>query len=71
MNQEEIKELFDRQAAGYDMQEERLATINECLYLLLRSLFAELLVKENILCAGAGTGKELFQKSSFMSLRIF
>lgn len=59
MHQDEIKEIFDKQAASYDAQWAKTAAINNCLYFLLDSLFAELPADARILCVGAGTGAEL------------
>lgn len=59
MQPEEIKEIFDQQASGYDQQWARMASINNGLYFLLESVFAELAEDAHILCVGAGTGKEL------------
>jgi tRNA (cmo5U34)-methyltransferase len=42
MLKEELKTLFDQQAAGYDKQWETLAPIRAALYLLLDSAFAAL-----------------------------
>ena len=52
MQPDEIKEIFDQQWA-------RMSPINNALYFLLESVFAELVVDAQILCVGAGTGKEL------------
>ncbi|HAD30485.1 MAG TPA: SAM-dependent methyltransferase, partial [Methylophaga sp.] len=59
MQPEEIKEIFDQQASGYDQQWARMASINNGLYFLLESVFAGLAEDAHILCVGAGTGKEL------------
>lgn len=59
MTKDELTELFDKQAAGYDKQWSRLSAINECLYLLLDSVFADLPEDAHILCVGSGTGREL------------
>lgn len=59
MNQDEIKALFDQQAANYDAQWAKTAPIRNCLHLLLSSMFAELPDNANILCVGVGTGDEL------------
>lgn len=59
MNQDEIKSLFDQQAANYDAQWAKTAPIRNCLHLLLSSIFAELPENANILCVGVGTGDEL------------
>lgn len=59
MDNEQLKALFDQQAAGYDKQWAGMAPIRDGLYLLLDSLFAELPGNARILCVGAGTGAEL------------
>jgi len=59
MRQEEIKSIFDQQAAGYDQRWARMAPVRDCLYLLLKSVFANLPAEARILCVGAGTGAEL------------
>ena len=42
MHQDDIKTLFDKQAANYDAQWAKSAPINDCLYFLLASLFTRL-----------------------------
>ncbi|MBZ2188497.1 class I SAM-dependent methyltransferase [Alcanivorax sp. JB21] len=59
MHQDDIKALFDQQAASYDTQWAKTAPIRHCLHLLLGSLFAELPADARILCVGVGTGDEL------------
>ncbi len=59
MHQDEIKAIFDQQAASYDTQWARTAPIKDCLYFLLESLFTELPADARILCVGVGTGAEL------------
>ena len=59
MHQDEIKAIFDQQAAGYDMQWAKTAAIKNCLHFLLESLFIELPADARILCVGVGTGVEL------------
>ncbi len=59
MDQEEIRALFDQQAAGYDAQWEKTRPIRECLYLLLGAAFADLPDEASVLCVGLGTGQEL------------
>lgn len=61
MHQDEIKAIFDQQAASYDAQWVRTAPIKNCLYFLLESLFTELPTDARILCVGVGTGAELAQ----------
>jgi tRNA (cmo5U34)-methyltransferase len=59
MNQDEIKAIFDQQAAHYDAQWAKTAPIKECLHFLLDSLFVELPADARVLCVGVGTGVEL------------
>lgn len=59
MNNDELKALFDQQAASYDAQWTRMAPINNGLYFLLESIFATLPSNARVLCVGVGTGKEL------------
>lgn len=59
MNQDEIRALFDQQAASYDAQWAKTAPIRHCLHLLLGSMFSELPEDANVLCVGVGTGDEL------------
>lgn len=59
MRNDELKALFDQQAAGYDKQWAGMAPIRDALYFLLDALFAELPENARILCAGVGTGAEL------------
>ena len=64
MHQNEVKELFDKQAETYDQQWSNTAPIRHCMHLLLRSVFADLPVNANILCIGVGTGDELLYLAS-------
>jgi tRNA (cmo5U34)-methyltransferase len=59
MNPDELKELFDQQAAGYDSQWAKTAPIQNCVHLLVGSFFAELPPDARVLCVGVGTGAEL------------
>jgi tRNA (cmo5U34)-methyltransferase len=59
VNQDEIKLLFDQQAAGYDAQWAKTHPIRDCLHLLLDSAFATLPPDARVLCVGLGTGAEL------------
>ena len=59
MRNEELKALFDQQAAGYDKQWAGMAPIRDLLYFLLDALFADLPEDARILCVGVGTGTEL------------
>jgi tRNA (cmo5U34)-methyltransferase len=64
MHQDEIKAIFDQQAANYDSQWAKTAPIRHCLLLLVDSLFAELPIDARILCVGVGTGAELAHLAS-------
>jgi tRNA (cmo5U34)-methyltransferase len=59
MLQEELKAVFDRQAAGYDQQWQRMAPVRDGLNFLLEPVFAGLPEDARILCVGVGTGAEL------------
>lgn len=59
MRAEELVELFDQQAAGYDRQWARTAPTRDCMYLLLDALFAGLPAHARVLCVGVGTGVEM------------
>lgn len=59
MRTEEIKALFDKQAAGYDKQWARMSAIRDGLNFLLESVFVDLPADARILCVGVGTGAEL------------
>lgn len=59
MQPDQIKAIFDQQAASYDAQWAKTAPIKACLYFLLESLFAELPADARVLCVGVGTGAEL------------
>lgn len=59
MQKEELKAVFDQQAAGYDKQWARMAPIRDGLHFLLESVFADLPEDARILCVGVGTGAEL------------
>jgi tRNA (cmo5U34)-methyltransferase len=59
MHADELKAVFDQQAAGYDTQWARTAPIRDGLHFLLESVFAGLPAEARILCVGAGTGAEL------------
>lgn len=59
MNQNDLKNLFDQQAASYDTQWAKTAPIRHCLHLLLDSMFSGLPADAKILCVGLGTGAEL------------
>jgi tRNA (cmo5U34)-methyltransferase len=59
MRTEELKAVFDQQAAGYDKQWARMAPIRDCLHYLLESVFVDLPADARILCVGVGTGAEV------------
>jgi len=59
MEQDELKAVFDQQAAGYDAQWAKTAPIRDGMYFLLDSVFADLPADARVLCVGAGTGTEL------------
>lgn len=59
MHQDEVKAIFDQQAASYDTQWAKTAPIKDCMHFLLESLFADLPADARILCVGVGTGAEL------------
>jgi tRNA (cmo5U34)-methyltransferase len=59
MNQDQIKSIFDQQAAGYDTQWAKTAPIKDCLHFLLDSMFFELPADARVLCVGVGTGVEM------------
>jgi len=64
VNDDEIRGVFDRMASSYDSKCARLAPINDSLYFLLESVFAELPSEARILCVGVGTGTELIHLAS-------
>ncbi|MCL5049952.1 class I SAM-dependent methyltransferase [Aliidiomarina maris] len=64
MHQDNVKALFDQQAANYDTQWVKTAPIRNCLHLLLGSLFNGLPQDAHILCVGVGTGEELVYLAS-------
>lgn len=59
MNQEELKDVFNKQAAGYEEQQKKLAPIHEGLYFQLDWILSDLPEASRILCVGLGTGAEL------------
>src|SRR5680860_1682594 len=59
MREDELTATFDRQAASYDRQWERMAPIRDGLFFLVESVFSELPDDARILCVGVGTGAEL------------
>jgi tRNA (cmo5U34)-methyltransferase len=59
MNKQEIKEIFDQQAAGYDERWEKTAPVRDGLLFLLAAVFTKLNANARILCVGVGTGDEM------------
>ncbi|MGB3222825.1 MAG: class I SAM-dependent methyltransferase [Desulforhopalus sp.] len=59
MHKDEIIQVFEKQASGYDSQWLNMAPIYESLFFFLDSIFAELSNRSRLLCVGVGTGKEL------------
>lgn len=59
MNQEDLKAVFDQQAAGYEAQQKKLALVHEGLYFQLPWIFSDLPEDARILCVGLGAGAEL------------
>lgn len=59
MEHEEITRLFDRQAASYDQQWNRMAPLNGALHLLTGAVLADLPPAARVLCVGSGTGIEI------------
>ncbi len=60
MHHDEIKAIFDQQAAGYDERWAKTAPIRDALHFLLGAALSELPADARILCVGAGTGDEMF-----------
>lgn len=59
MNRDEVTALFDQQAAGYDMQWERMSPVRDGLYFFLEAAFAKLPADARVLSVGSGTGSEI------------
>jgi tRNA (cmo5U34)-methyltransferase len=59
MHSDELKTLFDQQAAGYDQQWAKMAPMRDALHYLLESVLAEVPDEARILCVGVGTGAEM------------
>lgn len=59
MQRDDIKTLFDQQAAGYDERWAKTAPIRDSLHFLMRAVFARLPADARVLCVGAGTGEEI------------
>lgn len=61
MQRDDIKSLFDQQAAGYDERWAKTAPIRDSLHFLMRAVFARLPADARVLCVGAGTGDEIVE----------
>jgi len=59
MNKDDIKAIFDQQAAHYDERWAKTAPIRDALHFLLEAIFTGLPADAHILCLGAGTGEEM------------
>ncbi len=59
MQSDEIKAIFDQQAAGYDERWAKTAPIRNALHFLLEAVFAGLPEDARLLCIGVGTGEEI------------
>ena len=59
MRKDELVDVFDRQATGYDAQWEKLAPVRDALHLLVEAAFSGLPDNAHVLCVGVGTGAEL------------
>ena len=59
MQSDEIKAIFDQQAASYDERWAKTAPIRDALHFLLEAVFTGLPANARILCIGAGTGEEI------------
>lgn len=59
MSDDEIKAIFDQQAASYDQRWAKTAPIREALLFLLEAVFADLPADARILGIGVGTGEEM------------
>ena len=64
MRDDEIKAIFDQQAASYDERWAKTAPIREALHFLLEAVFSGLPADAKILCVGAGTGEEICHLAS-------
>jgi tRNA (cmo5U34)-methyltransferase len=61
MQRDDIKTLFDQQAAGYDERWAKTAPIRDALHFLMRAMFTRLPADARVLCVGAGTGDEIVE----------
>ena len=59
MRLDEVKAIFDQQAASYDERWARTAPIRDLLHFLISAVFVELPANARVLCVGAGTGDEI------------
>lgn len=59
MRSDEIKAVFDQQAASYDDRWAKTAPIRDALHFLLEAVFAGLPANARVLCIGVGTGEEM------------
>lgn len=59
MDQHELEAAFDRQASGYERQQQRMAPVHDGLYFQLQWIWSGLPRSERILCVGLGVGAEL------------
>lgn len=59
MHDDELRDTFDRQAAGYDARWEAMAPIRDGLHRVVASAFADLPADARLLAVGVGTGAEL------------
>ena len=64
MRSDEIKAVFDQQAAGYDQRWARTAPIRDLLHFLVEAVFDGLPADARVLCVGAGTGEEIIHLAS-------
>lgn len=60
MQREEVEQIFDRQAASYDQQWQKLSPLRDTLHLLMAAAFSDLPQDTHMLCVGVGTGAEMF-----------
>lgn len=59
MHHDQLKAMFDQQAASYDQQWAKLVAFRDALHVLMASVFAKLPANARILCVGSGTGAEM------------
>ncbi len=71
MRSDELKAIFDQQAAVYDEQWAGMAPVRDGLYFLLKSVFSEMPEDARILCVGAGTGLEMAHLAKLFPLWQF